>query len=82
LTIGGGAQEGGIQHNVNPVMQIIEIYNYDPDYEEGKELGMAVPSQPSNEIFFYYGLPSLLFLLGVYMSFVRPRMLKYGSKRK
>ena len=63
LTIGGYCQEGGIQYNINPVSQIIQVLNYDPNYEEGKELDVAVPSQPSNDILFFYGFPSLLFRL-------------------
>lgn len=82
LVISGYSEEGGLQYGLFSVSRIINIYNYDPDYDEGKELSLAAPSQPSNEIIFYYGIPSLLFFLGVYLSFVRPRLLKYGKKRK
>jgi hypothetical protein len=82
FVLSGYYSEGGLQYTISPVGQIIEIYNYDPDHEEGKEIDHIYRPKQSHDFLFYCGLPSFLFFLGAYLSFIRPRMLKYGKKRK
>ena len=79
LVISGHNEEGGIVYNVNPVMQIFEVLNYDPnqtiEIETKKTMEPDFPLDP----LFLFGLPSLIVLFGVYVGVFKPRLSKKGK---
>jgi hypothetical protein len=76
LVLWGHNEEGGVVHNVNPVFQIIEVLNYDPNQTMEIESIRTTSSEYPWDPLFLFGLPSLLVLFGVYIGIVRPRLSK------